>query len=114
MFQVPSTIQSVRTLVDGGTKLDVITRELNPEEMTELFKLKGSEGWMIFKENIINPEDVKDLPEVKIEKTDKSQGQRIRAVLYRLWEITGRTKTINEIYMEETEKYINSIKERLN
>ena len=29
MFQVNSAINSVRTLVDGGCKLDVITQELN-------------------------------------------------------------------------------------
>jgi len=41
MFQTPSTIHKVQTLVDGGNKLEVITRELSPDEMTALFSLKG-------------------------------------------------------------------------
>jgi hypothetical protein len=114
LFQTPATIQSVRTLVDGGNKLDIITRELSPEEMTELFKLKGKEGWCLFKENAINIEEVKDLPDVKLDKGEKSKSQRLKAVLYRLWENTNRSKTSEEFYNEYMEKLIISIKEKLN
>lgn len=113
MFQTPATIQSVRTLVDGGNKLDIITRELNPEEMTELFKLKGKEGWFLFKENLIKEEDIK-LPDIKVEKSDKTPSQRLRAVLYRLWENTSQTKTADEFYKDYIDRLINSIKEKLN
>ena len=113
MFQTPSTIQTVRTLVDGGTKLDIITRELNPEEMTELFKLKGKEGWFLFKENTIEAEDIQELPDVKIEKTDKTPSARLRSVLYRLWETTSQSKTADQFYLEYMEKLIYSIKEKL-
>lgn len=114
MFQVPSTIQSVRTLVDGGTKLDIITQELSPDEMTELFTLKGKIGWFLFKENVINPDDIKDLPDIKVDKGEKTKAQRLRGVVYKLWETTGRTKTSEEFYNEYMEKIINSIKEKLN
>jgi hypothetical protein len=113
LFQVPSTIQSVRTLVDGGNKLDIITRELNPDEMTRLFELRGKEGWFLFKENVIEQEDIKDLPDVRIEKFDKTPGQRLRAILYRLWETTSQTKTADEFYKDYMEKLISSIKEKL-
>lgn len=114
MFQTPSTIQSVRTLVDGGTKLDIITQELDPNEMTELFSLKGKLGWFLFKENAIKEEDLKDLPDVKVDKGEKTKGQRLRSVLFKLWETTGRTKTSEEFYNEYMEKIITSIKEKLN
>ena len=114
MFQVPSTIQSVRTLVDGVTKLDIITQELNPDEMTELFSLKGKIGWLLFKENVIEPDDLKDLPDVKVDKGEKTKGQRLRAVIFKLWEKTSRTKTSEEFYNEYMEKLITSIKEKLN
>lgn len=114
LFQTPSTIQSVRTLVDGGTKLDIITQELDPNEMTELFSLKGKLGWFLFKENVIKEEDLKDLPDVKVDKGEKTKGQRLRSVLYKLWETTGRTKTSEEFYNEYMEKIITSIKEKLN
>lgn len=114
MFQVPAIIQGVRTLVDGGTKLDVITRELKAEEMTALFELKGLEGWFIFKDNIINVDDIKDLPDVRVEKTDKSPSERLRAVLYRLWETTNRSKTSDQFYKDYIDKLIEAIKEKLN
>lgn len=82
LFQTPAAISSVRTLVDGGCKLDVITRELAPDEMTELFKLKGKEGWMLFRENEIKDEDVKNLPDIKDEFDKKTPSQRLRDRLF--------------------------------
>lgn len=114
MFQAPSTIQGVRTLVDGGLKLDVITRELTPAEMTAVFELKGSEGWFLFKANEIKPEEIKNLPDVRIEKTDKSPSERLRAVLYRVWETTSKTKTADQFYKEYIDKLIEALKEKLN
>ena len=114
MFQIPSAIQSIRTLVDGGNKLDIITRELNPEEMTSLFELKGKEGWLLFRENAFTQEDVPNLPDVRIERTDKSPSERLRAVLFRLWETTSRSKTADNFYKDYIDKLIESIKEKLN
>jgi hypothetical protein len=77
LFQVPSIIQSIRTLVDGGCKLDIVTRELEPSEMTELFNLKNKEGWLLFKENAIQPKEVADLPEEVNEFETKSPSKRL-------------------------------------
>jgi hypothetical protein len=114
MFQVPAIIQGIRTLVDGGLKLDIITRELKPDEMTAIFGLKGQEGWFVFKENEIKTEDIENLPDVRIEKTDKSPSERLRAILYRAWEKTSRTKTADQFYKDYMDKLIESIKEKLN
>ena len=114
LFQVASVIQGIRTLSDGGNKLDVITQELEPEQMTVLFSLKGKSGYFLFKENDITENDIKDLPDVKIESTDKKPSQRLRACLYRLWETTSRSKTADEFYVDYMEKVINSIKDKLN
>jgi len=113
IFQVQSTINSVRTLVDGGTKLDVVTNELNPEELASLFGLKGKFGWFCFKENPLNAEDIKDLPDAKIDKGDKTPSQRLRSVLYVLWTQSDRSKTADEFYKYYMDKIIESIKEKL-
>jgi hypothetical protein len=114
IFQVQSTIQSVRTLVDGGTKLDVITNELNHDELSKLFILKGKFGWFVFKENILGVEDIKDLPEVKLEKNEKTPSQRLKSVLYVLWSQGNREKTSDEFYKMYIDKIIEAIKEKLN
>jgi hypothetical protein len=115
MFQVPSSIQSVRTLVDGGNKLDIITRELNPEEMTELFKLKGKEGWFLFKENIINNDDIAELPDVRIEKSDKTPSQRLRDRMFVYYNKTHSDReNFNNWYIEQLEKIGLSYLDKLN
>lgn len=114
LFQTPAAISSVRTLVDGGCKLDVITRELAPDEMTELFKLKGREGWLLFKENEIKEDEVKDLPDIKDEFDKKTPSQRQRSIIFRLWEQTNRARTFNEYYLEKMSKINNWLKEKLN
>lgn len=115
MFQTPSTIQSVRTLVDGGTKLDIITQELDPNEMTELFSLKGKLGWFLFKENAIKEEDVKDLSEIKDEFNKKTPSQIQRGIIYKIWELTtDRKLTFTEFYPIYMEKINNWLKEKLN
>jgi hypothetical protein len=112
LFQVPATIQSVRTLVDGGTKLDVITNELNPTELAQLFSLKSKFGWFVFKENTINIEDL-NLPDVKIDKGEKTPSQRLKSVLYVLWKQSDQKKTPDEFYKYYMDKIIESIKEKL-
>lgn len=114
MFQIPSYINSLRTLVDGGNKVDIITRELNPEEMTELFRLKGKEGWFVFKENEIKQEDVKDLPDIKDEFDKKTPSQRQRDIIYRIWEMTDRKKDFQDFYLSYMEKINSWLKEKLN
>ena len=58
MFQVAATIQKIQTLADGGNKLSILTQELTPDEMTELFKLNNKFGWFLFKEQAIKEEDI--------------------------------------------------------
>lgn len=114
LFQCPATIQSIRTLVDGGNKLEIITRDINPEEMTILFGLKGSEGYFLFKESLIKKEEVDILPDIKDEFTKISPSQRQRNIIYRLWEKTDRKKSSNDYYLEKMETINQWLKEKLN
>lgn len=112
LFQTPSLIQKIQTLVDGGVKLSVITQELSAEEMAKLFELKGKAGWFLFKENPIKEEEVVDLPEIKPEFVgEKTPSQRLRAVIFVHWENTRPTKTFEEFYRKEMERIINRYKE---
>ena len=83
MFQVPSVINSVKTLVDGGNKLSITTRELKPDEMTKLFELKGNEGWLLFKGKPIKENDLEKIPDIPVDEFDKkSPSQRLRDRMY--------------------------------
>ena len=111
IFQVPSAIHKIQTLVDGGVKLFVITQELSPDEMAILFSLKNKIGWFLFKEQPIKEEDL-EVPEVDIEVGEKTPSQRLRAILYVIWEKSKPTSTFDEFYRQKMEMLINWLKEK--
>lgn len=110
MFQVSSTIQSLRTLSDGTWRLTVDCQEMSPEEELELLKLKKQIGWFLFKINPLKEEDIPEEPSPEF-KTDKSPSQRLRAILYKYWQLnTSQSKTFNEFYNSWVEKKIGEVK----
>lgn len=113
MFQVPSTIANLRTLADNTLRIQVDCQELPPEQMTEVFRLKGRLGWFVFSENVLNQSDIPEesAPEFK---GDKSPSQRLRAALYVYWEkCTGKQQTFKAFYESWVEQKIGNIKDHL-
>jgi hypothetical protein len=115
MLTIPSTIHSVRTLADKSVRLTIDTQEVSPEQATELFSLYDKFGWLAFKEVPITKAEL-DLPEPTPEfKGEKSQGQRIRACCYRLWEQKYKSiyKEFPDFYKIQTERIIEFLKSKL-
>lgn len=114
---VVAEIGKIETMSDG-LKMTVYTNEVASEEMATLMKLKGKQGNMLFApaEHEFTDEDLVDLPEVKVEEGQKTPGQRLRAVIFRLWERVdpGKKKTFEQYYREYMERLIDKIKEQLN
>ena len=110
-------IAKLETMTDG-LKMIVYTNEVAPDEMATLMTLKGKQGNMLFApaKYKFSDEDLKDLPEVEVEKGEKHPSQRLRAVLFRLWEQRdpNKTKTSDEYYRDYMERLIDKIKEQLN
>lgn len=113
MLKIPSTISKIESLADGTWKLSVETQELHPDDEAELVKLKRQLGYFVFavQENI----EVSDIPTEKLEfPNDKSMGQRLRAVLYRLWEQNpGGYKEFEGFYRAKMNSLIEQIKDKL-
>lgn len=64
-------IRKISTLVDGSISIQIVTQELSPEDMTEIFNMKKSgfsEEWL----------DVE-------QREWKSPWERLRAVIFLLW-----------------------------
>jgi len=113
IFQTASTIHKIETMVDGGIKLTIHTQELKPEQAQELFKLKGSLGYLLFKESPMKEEDL-NIPDVVPEfKGDKSPSQRLRAVMYVIWTQGGKKTPFEQWYRVNMEKIIEGLKEKL-
>ena len=64
---------------------------------------------------LITPLDEQPAEIIRVDKEveSKSQGQRIRAVLFLLWKQENEPGSFEEYYRDKTEKYIEFLKERL-
>jgi len=114
ILKVPSEISRVQTMSDGGLRLYVDTQELNPGDKGLIMGLHKKIGWFLFSETEIDKEETLDLPDVKIEKGQKSDSQRLRAVLYLLWEKQGKVGVFDDYYKRYMNRAIEVLKEKLN
>lgn len=96
-------IDKVSTLKDGSVRVSLITRALSPTQMAELF-------FWVNKEILAIEIDESN-------KDDKSPSQRLRGVLYRLWEQSSEQERYNNefelFYRSKMERIIESLKEKL-
>ena len=96
-------IDKVSTLKDGSVRVSLITRALSPTQMAELF-------FWVNKEILAIEIDESN-------KDDKSPSQRLRGVIYRLWEQSSDRKAYNDefelYYRSKLERIIESLKDKL-
>lgn len=100
-------ITTIRAKVDRSLSLSLSTPELTPEQKTIFFNLQG-----LNLDISITPSDFANTEEVKIDKdlNHKSQSQRIRAILYILYQQSQRKISYEEYYKVRTEEYIDQLK----
>jgi uncharacterized protein with ParB-like and HNH nuclease domain len=108
-------IQGIQTLVDGGIKIAVVTRELSPQEQTKVFELARKEGWMVFSESDIQEEDV---PAENVDAFDKEKtpSQRLRSRMFVYYKETHKDdKGFNQWYADALDeigqKYLDRLEE---
>jgi len=86
---------------------------MSPEQTAQVFLQKGRTGYFHFSEQVIKEEEIKDLPEIRTERGEKTPSQRLRSVLYVLWQQSKSTLSADQFYREKMEEHINSIKAKL-
>jgi hypothetical protein len=106
MLKIPSVISKVSTMSDGSLRLQIDTQELAGVDKGELMELHNKMGWMVFSETGIKEEDI---PSDLIEEGQKTPSQRLRAVLYVLWE-KKQVGTFEDFYRKTLEKLIDHYK----
>ena len=89
-------IDKVSTLADGSLRLYVGTPELPSETMVNIFSLIKKPGYVLISTNSINQDqiDAVEKATTNSEFSEKTPSQRMRGVLYKLWEKT-QPKTMN-------------------
>lgn len=109
---LPAIMGGVASRKDGSYTLKFDTRELRGTEAATLLDQMNSEGWLLFSPNEIEEIDVPD------EKADsmtgqKTQAQRLRSTIFRLWQQKGSKGNSEEYYRSVMEGLIEQLKEKL-
>ena len=89
-------IDKVSTLADGSLRIFVGTPELSKETMVNVFNLIKRPGYVLISANSINQDqiDAVEKASTNAEFSEKTPSQRMRAVIYKLWEKT-QPKSLN-------------------
>lgn len=103
VLKVPSSISKVMTMADGCLRINVDTQEMDNESKAILMGLYNKPGVFVFAESL-NQEDVVDLPEVKIEKGEKTPSQILRNRMFVYWKETKKDIDFDLFYRKEMER----------
>ena len=112
-------VNKVSTLADGTLSVNIHTQELPDETMMRVFSLRKCPGMVL-----ISSDDISKAEQEEVEKftTDfevgktKTASQRLRAVLYRVWEQEGQPRGYTDFpvfYESQMERIINKYKSTL-
>lgn len=118
LLQIPCELIGSQTKsVTKTTKLTFESQESVPTDLiARITQLVGKTGWLVFlaEERPIDALDVVALPPVQWEEEgNKSPSQRMRAVIWRLWEKNGKQGEFDEYYKSKMNKLIEVLKEKL-
>lgn len=110
--QLPAILSGVASRKDRSYSLKFETREMSGSDAAILLDQLQQEGWLLFSPNEIKEADIPD------EKADsmtsqKTQAQRLRGVLFRLWEQKGKNGNFEAYYQSSMEQIIDQLKEKL-
>jgi len=109
--QFPAQLMKIETRTDGSIKVLIETQELSGEEAAKLFGYRGALGYVTFTPNAISEVYV---PESTAAYDGKSPSQKMRSVLYLLWEQSGKkVDTFEQYYAQQVERMTNQLKDRL-
>lgn len=113
MIIFPSILDKITTLKDGSLKLIIETPELSNEQVGKILELRNKQIFTAFNDTGLKPDEL-DIKEMPTEfKTQKSQSERLRSVLFVFWEKHKPTTDFNTFYNRKTEEFITMVKEKI-
>ncbi len=115
-FQVVAEIIKIETR-RKGIRVEIDTNELAPGDAATLMSYINAQGWFLFAPQELQQSDIDGLPDIpKEEDEQKSPSQRLRGVLFVLWQQSksrANGQTFEVYYRSYMEKLIDAIKEKL-
>ncbi len=110
-------LEGISTRNDGSIKLIIGTQELDSTDAARLFELRNKFIKYLLSDSNIDPasEALIDDLHLKDGKKSKTPAQRLRAVLFRVFEQEGgKEENYDDWYKERMEEIINHYKKKLN
>lgn len=114
-IQFSSIIDGITKKKDGTLSIKLGTQELHSQDTAEIFEMGNRQIWTAFSDIPVKENDL-NIPEVLDETDLKSPSQRLRGVIYILFEQSKdkTNKTFEHFYRDYMEKIIDNIKDKLN
>jgi len=116
MIIIPAILEGVATRKDKTYRLTFGTNEITSQNGSELLAFNGTFCYLALKPDQFKTQEIESLNNLKAEFEDKgkTQSQRIRNCLFKLWEQTNEGFTnFAEYYQNKTEKYIEHLKGKM-
>ena len=113
----PAQLDGYSPRKDRTIGLRFITQEMNALEVANIHQLLDGYGYLYFKsETALSKAELEELDSLETDLVDnaKTQSQRIRAVLYRLWQNNNEGNAgFADFYKFKTEQIITHLKSKL-
>ena len=112
---LPVQLNPISRRKDKSVKLSYETRELTASETMTLMSMEGEEGWLLFSSN--NDIKEEEIPQEDGDLGGKTQSQRMKAVLYKLYLQDTESKifvgTFESYYRDRMEKLLEMLKAKI-
>ena len=113
LLQIQATMSKGITMSHKSLRLTFDSQEnLTDEQIGKIMGWYEKMGWLSFSTAMVRAEDLLALPEVKTDER-KSPSQRLRSVLYVLFEQQGQKGEFQDYYRTQIEKIIDHLKSKL-
>lgn len=115
-FIIAASFDRLSFKKDGTLSLGLGTYILAEDQKQAISSMYGQSGFLMFKTGEITPDEEDMIKNIDADlQPNKSKSQRLRAVLYRVWEKEfAKHCTFDTYYMNVMEELIEKYKERLN
>jgi len=116
MITIPVIIDGLRTMKDGGLKVTIHTQELTPDQVAGLMSMNNAFAYCALKPEPFTRDQEKAIGDLKADydNTGKTPGQRLRGVLFKLYEQDHEGfSSFTLFYDHHMERIINHFKSKL-
>lgn len=109
------TVENITSRKDKTIKIVLGTQEVTPSQAGSLFELLNQLAFILISPKGIGQQEIDEVDAVDVDLGGKTQSQRIRAVLYKLFEQNNEGfSSFDNYYKSKTEKYIEHLKTKIN